>query len=134
MSLLCADIFSVTGEAALVDSLTRCQLQFILAFICLCCCTGNTPNKKIGYEVIFTDHLSSTKEGNVFSTVCDSVHRAWDPHPMMHWDRQEGCPPSGGKDQTGRSLPGRASNERLFRSQARLPPPPPPPTRDPTQE
>ena len=38
----------------------------------------------------FTDHVRSTREGNVFSRVCDSVYWGSGPYPMMHWDKQEG--------------------------------------------
>ena len=61
---------------------------------------SNNSSKCLGrlfpepFELFFnfiTDHVRSTRESNVFSFVCLSVHKGC--YRMIHWDRQEGGPP-----------------------------------------
>ena len=62
---------------------------------------------------IFTDLVRSTREGNIFSHVCLSVHIR--PYPMMHQDRQERAP----APKVGRRPPTRStSQEGLVRKKA----------------
>ena len=52
---------------------------------------SNNCHAILPLKIVFTSTLRSTREGNIFSTVCQSVY--WGPDPMIHYTqevRQEG--------------------------------------------